>query len=207
MIKLTYFDFDFWRIDIARLCLGYSKIPYKYNRIVRKDWDKKKNFFPFQQLPVMELDGKIYGHTHSISRFCAIKSGLYENDELKALIIDQVLDWANEITFRIALSIREKNQDKAKKLRQRFIKNDLHKWFGFLDNLYKSSATKNIFFTEKFSLADITAWRIILWFTSGKLFDVPEDFIQDFPKLKSFYKNINDYDRFNKLSEFKEITN
>ncbi|OUX42066.1 hypothetical protein CBE37_03645 [bacterium TMED277] len=207
MIKLTYFDFDFWRIDIARLCLGYAKIPYKYNRIVRKDWDKKKNFFPFQQLPVMELNGKIYGHTHSISRFCAIKSGLYENDELKALIIDQVLDWANEITFRIALSIREKNQDKAKKLRQRFIKNDLNKWFGFLDNLYKKSATKNNFFTEKFSLADITAWRIILWFTSGKLFDVPEEFIQDFPRLKSFYKSINDYDKFNKLSEFKEITN
>jgi len=207
MIKLTYFDFDFWRIDIARLCLGYAKIPYKYNRIVRKDWDKRKNFFPFQQLPVMELDGKIYGHTHSISRFCAIKSGLYENDELKALIIDQVLDWANEITFRIALSIREKNQDKAKKLRQRFIKNDLNKWFGFLNNLYKRSATKNNFFTEKFSLADITAWRIILWFTSGKLFDVPEEFIQDFPRLKSFYKSINDYDKFNKLSEFKEITN
>ena len=206
MIKLTYFDFDFWRIDIARLCLGYAKIPYKYNRIVRKDWDKKKNFFPFQQLPVMELNGKIYGHTHSISRFCAIKSGLYENDELKALIINQVLDWANEITFRIALSIREKNQDKAKKLRQRFIKNDLNKWFGFLDNLYKKSATKNNFFTEKFSLADITAWRIILWFTSGKLFDVPEEFIQDFPRLKSFYKSINDYDKFNKLSEFKEIT-
>ena len=207
MIKLTYFDFDFWRIDIARLCLGYAKIPYKYNRVMRKDWDNNKKRFPFQQLPVMELDGKIYGHTHSISRFCAIKSGLYENDELKALIIDQVLDWANEITFRIALSIREKNQDKAKKLRQRFIKNDLYKWFGFLNNLYKSSTTKNNFFTEKFSLADITAWRIILWFTSGKLFDVPKEFIEDFPKLKSFYKSINDYDKFNKLSEFKEITN
>ena len=207
MIKLTYFDFDFWRIDIARLCLGYAKLTYKYNRIARKDWDKNKNLFPFQQLPVMELDGKIYGHTHSISKFCAIKSGLYENDELKALIIDQVIDWANEITFRIALSIREKNQDKAKKLRKRFIKNDLYKWFGFLNDLYKSSATKNKFFTGKFSLADITAWRIILWFTSGKLFDVPEEFIQDFPELKSFYKSINDYDEFNKLSEFKEITN
>ncbi len=207
MIKLTYFDFDFWRIDIARLCLGYAKIPYKYNRVMRKDWDNNKKRFPFQQLPVMELDGKIYGHTHSISRFCAIKSGLYENDELKALIIDQVLDWANEITFRIALSIREKNQDKAKKLRQRFIKNDLYKWFGFLNNLYKSSTTKNNFFTEKFSLADITAWRIILWFVSGKLFDVPEEFIRDFPKLESFYKSINDYDKFNKLSEFKEIMN
>ena len=77
----------------------------------------------------------------------------------------------------------------------------------FLDNLYKSSVTKNNFFTEKFSLADITAWRIILWFVSGKLFDVPEEFIRDFPKLESFYKSINDYDKFNKLSEFKEIMN
>ena len=42
MIKLFYFDFNFWRIDILRLCLSHSKIPYEYVRIDRQQWPKKK---------------------------------------------------------------------------------------------------------------------------------------------------------------------
>ena len=42
MIKLVYFDFNFWRIDILRLSLGYSKVPYEYKRIKRQEWQKEK---------------------------------------------------------------------------------------------------------------------------------------------------------------------
>ena len=58
MIKLIYFDFNFWRIDILRLCLSHSKIPYEYVRINRQQWPKKKNEFPFGQLPVMIINDK-----------------------------------------------------------------------------------------------------------------------------------------------------
>ena len=51
-------------------------------------------------------------HTHSIARFCALKSGLYSNNELKAIVIDQVLDWSNEITNKIAPSIRAAMREK-----------------------------------------------------------------------------------------------
>ena len=33
--KVTYFDFNFWRVDILRLSFGYSKIPYEYKKIKR----------------------------------------------------------------------------------------------------------------------------------------------------------------------------
>ena len=45
-------------------------------------------------------------------RFCALESKLYNNDKLKAMVIDQVLDWANEITNKIAPSIRAAMRDK-----------------------------------------------------------------------------------------------
>ena len=47
MIKLIYFDFNFWRIDILRLSLSYSKIPYDYKRIKRQEWPQEKKKFPF----------------------------------------------------------------------------------------------------------------------------------------------------------------
>ena len=141
MIKLVYFDFNFWRVDILRLSLGYSGIPYDYKRIKRQEWPKEKKKFPFGQLPIIIYDDKQYAHTHSIARFCAIESGLYANDKLKAIVIDQVLDWANEITNKIAPSIRaamrDKDLEKSKRLREEFIKNDLLTWFSYLEKFIR----------------------------------------------------------------------
>ena len=148
MIKLVYFDFNFWRIDILRLSLGYSKVPYEYKRIKRQEWPKEKEKFPFGQLPIMIIKDKQYAHTHSLARFCALESKLYNNDKLKAMVIDQVLDWANEITNKIAPSIRaamrDKDLEKSKRLREEFIENDLLVWFSYLEKLFdKNSKKKN----------------------------------------------------------------
>ena len=208
-IKLVYFDFNFWRVDILRLCLSFANIPYKYERIPRDEWGSRKNQFPFRQLPVMFLDDKVYAHTHSLTRFCAHHSSLLDIDETKILIIDQVIDWANDITLKIAPSIRaeirEKNLKKAKNLRQKFIKNDLENWFLYLETLFANSSAKKEFFTDKFSVADIVAWRLIQWFTSGKLNYIDTNFINDFYLLKKLYHRISNIEKFKTLSEFKEI--
>ena len=211
MIKLIYFDFNFWRIDILRLCLSHSKIPYEYVRINRQQWPKKKKEFPFGQLPVMIINDKQFSQTHSLAKFCATRASLYDTNELKILIIDQVLDWANEITTHIAPSIRaamrEKNLAKSKKLRQEFIENDLLLWFSYLENLLKNSSLNKKFFTDKFSIADITAWRVIFWFCSGKLDLIDPSFLDQTPILKNYYNEICNYKPLNKLEEFKSIIN
>ena len=210
MIKLIYFDFNFWRIDILRLSLSHSDIPYKFESLARNEWPKNKKKFPFGQLPVMVLNKMVFSHTHSLARFCAKKAMLYDENEIKILVIDQVLDWANEITNLIAPSIRaamrEKDFEKSKKLRLSFIKNDLLVWFSYLQTLFQKSSINGQFFTDKFSIADITAWRVIYWFTSGHLDMVDKTFIDKLPDLKKFYEKINNYQPLTKLPEFKAIT-
>lgn len=210
MIKLVYFNFNFWRIDILRLCLSYSNIPYIYHRIPREDWPKEKVNFPFGQLPVMILNDEPFGHTHSLAIFCAKKASLYEKDELKILTINQVIDWANDITNKIAPSIRaamrDKDFDKSKKLRKLFIKNDLPVWFSYLEELLKNSSSEKNFFTDKFSIADIVAWRVIYWFHSGKLDQINSSFIEKFPILKKYFLDISSHKKFRSLEVFKQIT-
>ena len=146
MIKLVYFDFNFWRVDVLRLSLGYSNVPYEYKRIKRREWSKEKENFPFGQLPIMIIKDKQYAHTHSLARFCALESKLYNKEKLKAIVIDQVLDWANEITNKIAPSIRaamrDKDLEKSKRLREEFIENDLLVWFSYLEKLFDESSKK-----------------------------------------------------------------
>ena len=209
MIKLVYFDFNFWRIDILRLCLGYSKIPYVYQRIKRQEWPKEKEKFPFGQLPIMIIKDKQYAHTHSLARFCAIESKLYDNDKLKAMVIDQVLDWANEITNKIAPSIRaamrDKDLEKSKRLREQFIKNDLLVWFSYLEKLFDQNSKKKKFFTDEFSMADIVAWRVIYWFYCGRLDQIDNKFLDKFPLIQNFFKEMSTYKDFIELKEYKDI--
>ena len=209
MIKLVYFDFNFWRIDILRLSLGYSKVPYEYKRIKRQEWPKEKEKFPFGQLPIMIIEEKHYGHTHSLARFCAIESKLYNNDKLKAIVIDQVLDWANEITNKIAPSIRaamrDKDLEKSKRLREEFIENDLLVWFSYLEKLFDKSSKKKKFFNDEFSIADIVAWRVIYWFYCGILDKIDNKFLEKFPLIQNFFKQMNTFKAFTKLDEYKDI--
>ena len=209
MIKLVYFDFNFWRVDILRLSLAYSGIQYEYKRIKRQEWPIEKKNFLFGQLPVMIIDNKQYAHTHSLARFCAMESGLYDNNKIKAMVIDQVLDWANEITNKIAPSIRaamrDKDLEKSKRLREEFIKNDLLIWFSYLEKLFDQSSSKKIFFNDKFSMADIVAWRVIYWFYCGRLDQIDNKFLDKFPLIQNFFEKMNEFKPFIELEEYKNI--
>ena len=64
----------------------------------------------------------------------------FTNKNQKKYRVDQVLDWANEITNKIAPSIRaamrDKDLEKSKRLREEFIENDLLVWFSYLEKLF-----------------------------------------------------------------------
>ena len=82
MIKLIYFDFNFWRIDIFDLVLVTLNIPYDYKRIPKTEWANKKNF-PFGQLPIMIIGNKKYTIHHSLAKFCAIEANFMVKINLK----------------------------------------------------------------------------------------------------------------------------
>jgi glutathione S-transferase len=67
------------------------------------------------------------------------------------------------------------------------------------------TSTNKKFFTDKFSLADITAWRLIYWFKSGKLDQINSNFLDDFTVLKSYFENLSNYKPLNELKEYSEI--
>ena len=95
---------------------------------------------------------------------------------------------------------------KSKKLRKEFIDNDLLLWFSFLEKLFDKYSNKKVFFNDQFSIADITVWRMILWFSSGKLEQIDQNFIKKFPLLENFFKEINNFQPFTSLKEYKDIT-
>ena len=86
-------------------------------------------------------------------------------------------------------SMREQDPEKKKLMRQELSKNDLPKYFGFLENLLKD---EKIWFAEnRMTIADIAIWRLMGWLKSGVIDDIPQDITDDFNKLNRVYNEVN----------------
>ncbi len=206
-IKLVYFDFPFWRVDICRLTLEIANIKYK-NIVLSKKYflkNKKTNEFPFGQLPILVVNNKTIAQTSAMIRYCGKLANLYPNDLMECALVDQVIDFANDITYLISPSIREK--DAEKKIAKRKILNDiiLPEWIGYLERFFVINNVSTFFVTEKFAVSDLIVWRILLWLTSGKLENVDLKLKDKFPKLNSYFNYMSNNSLVISLEEYSKI--
>ena len=205
-ITLYYFKIPFWRAEVTRLSLFISDIPFDDHRIEGDEYDKFKKtgklpngkIAPFKQLPVLEVDGKIFAQTGAIARYCGKLSGLYpKDDNYKSALIDQIIEAAQDINFLVTLSGRDKEKDRLELARKILSTKHLPKWFQFLENLLEKNKESNFFVGKKISIADLAIWRLLGWLTSGLLDGVPMNILEPYEKLKKLRDEIYNHPKVN----------
>ena len=196
-LKIIYFNFPFWRAEVARIPLYISNTKFEDKRITSEEFSYIKEngkmtdgtIIPFSQLPVLVIDGQSIAQTGAIARICGKISGFYPESLVEAGKVDQIIDTATDINMLMRPSMREQDPDKKKLMRQELSKNDLPKYFGYLENLLQD---ENIWFAEnRMTIADIAIWRLMGWLKSGVIDDIPQDITDDFNKLNRVYNEVN----------------
>ena len=196
-LKIIYFNFPFWRAEVARIPLYISNTKFEDKRIISEEFSYIKEngkmtdgtIIPFSQLPVLVIDGQSIAQTGAIARICGKISGFYPDSLVEAGKVDQIIDTATDINMLMRPSMREQDPDKKKLMRQELSKNDLPKYFGYLENLLQD---ENIWFAEnRMTIADIAIWRLMGWLKSGVIDDIPQDITDDFNKLNRVYSEVN----------------
>ena len=196
-LKIIYFNFPFWRAEVARIPLYISNTKFEDKRITSEEFSYIKEngkmtdgtIIPFSQLPVLVIDGQSIAQTGAIARICGKISGFYPDSLVEAGKVDQIIDTATDINMLMRPSMREQDPDKKKLMRQELSKNDLPKYFGYLENLLKD---ENIWFAEnRMTIADIAIWRLMGWLKSGVIDNIPQDITDDFNKLNRVYNEVN----------------
>ena len=196
-LKIIYFNFPFWRAEVARIPLYISNTKFEDKRITSEEFSYIKEngkmtdgtIIPFSQLPVLVIDGQSIAQTGAIARICGKISGFYPDSLVEAGKVDQIIDTATDINMLMRPSMREQDPDKKKLMRQELSKNDLPKYFGYLENLLQD---ENIWFAEnRMTIADIAIWRLMGWLKSGVIDDIPQDITDDFNKLNRVYSEVN----------------
>ena len=196
-LKIIYFNFPFWRAEVARIPLYISNTKFEDKRITSEEFSYIKEngkmtdgtIIPFSQLPVLVIDGQSIAQTGAIARICGKISGFYPESLVEAGKVDQIIDTATDINMLMRPSMREQDPVKKKLMRQELSKNDLPKYFGFLEDLLRE---ENIWFSNnKMTIADIAIWRLMGWLKSGVIDDIPQDITDNFNKLNRVYNEVN----------------
>tara|TARA_Y100001970_G_scaffold287570_1_gene412572 strand:+ start:679 stop:1335 length:657 start_codon:yes stop_codon:yes gene_type:complete len=215
-ITLYYFKIPFWRAEVSRLALFIGDIPFTDYRIEKQEYDifKKSGklpnniIAPFKQLPVLEVDGKIFSQTGTIARFCGKLSGLYPtNNDYESASIDQIIEASQDINFMVTLSNRDKDPKKMKLSREILATKHLPKMFQFLENLIDKNKKSPWFVSDNITIADLAVWRLLGWLSSGKLDGVPTNILDPYKKLVSMRKAVYQHPKVNKwmLTKYNKI--
>ncbi len=190
-IRLTYFNFPFWRAETSRLALHIGGIEFEDVRLGGDDFRAKKaaGDFPYGQLPILEVDGRVFAQSVGIAKFCGKLSGLYpKDDDLAALQVDEFLDAAAQITSFVNPSMREKDPDKRAALREELGKETFPHWLSLLE---KRMGPGDYLVGESLTVADLAIWRLMGWLTGGVLDGIPKDLLKSHTRLEAHFKRID----------------
>ena len=190
-IRFTYFNFPFWRAETCRLALHIGGIEFEDARLGRDELRAKKaaGEFPYGQLPILEVDGKVFAQSVAIAKFCGKLSGLYPRDnDLAALKVDEFLDAAAQITSLVNPSMNEKDPTKRAAMREELAQQTFPRWLDFLE---KRMGPDDYLVGNSLTVADLAIWRLLGWLTGGVLDGIPNDLLKPHSRLEAHFKRID----------------
>ena len=199
-LKLTYFDFDGGRGEPARLALHIGGVTFEDQRIPGKDWPALRDKTPFLAMPTLEVDGKVVSQSNSINRYVGKLTGLYPKDDWQALLCDEVMDAAEDISARIGQTI-DLPADAKKKAREELAAGHIARYLEQFQARLKAGGGE-YFADRRLTVADLKIFMLVRWLRSGVLDHIPKDFVDrvapmlvahfermaSHPKIVEYYK-------------------
>jgi glutathione S-transferase len=199
-LKLTYFDFDGGRGEPVRLALHIGGIAFDDHRIPGKEWPGFRDQTPFQQMPTLEVDGRLVTQSNTINRYVGKLTGLYPKDDWQALLCDEAMDAAEDISTAIANTIDLADAEK-KKAREELAAGPLTRFLQTFEGKLKAAGGE-YFADQRLTVADLKVFMWIRWLRSGVLDHIPKDLVDrvapalvkhfervgNHPKVAEYYK-------------------
>ncbi|KAM3957947.1 glutathione S-transferase 2-like [Aphomia sociella] len=168
-----------------RLLLAYGGEDFEDNRIPKENWPEFKPNTPFGQMPVLEINGKKYAQSLAISRYLGRKYGLAGADIEEDFLIDQNVDFLNEL--RIALSAIRKESDPAVQAvkKAEFLKNRCPFYLQKIDEIIRNN--NGHLAAGKLTWADF--YFTGMYYNIGKSLNIP-DLDQKYPSFTKLQETV-----------------
>ncbi|XP_066254759.1 glutathione S-transferase-like [Euwallacea similis] len=181
--KLSYFQLTGLGEPI-RLLFHYGGIAFEDNRIPKDQWPAFKSGAPLEQLPLLEVDGKVLFQSIAITRYVAHIVGLDGKTALENSEIDAVVDSVNDLRSKTLNWAYETDKAKKAQLAAALFAEP----FPFFLNKFESWASKNGGYLAlgRLTWADIYAIAILDFL--GSIFK--KNLIEGHPNLIKMRENV-----------------
>lgn len=191
-IKLTYFDLP-GRAFAIRACLLKAGVPFEDVRVKFPELVEKRGAagfnsqVPLGQLPILEIDGKVLVQSVAMARFAAKKAGMYPADDVKALLVDSVLETVNDMS---ASAPQDPDKEVKKTKREAWTQNKLPMFLNYLENNIDDEGP--YMFGKELGLADLFLFNTVNSFKTAGYDYVPATAVDGYPKLNRLYEAAKD---------------
>ena len=115
--KLYYFP-GRGRAELTRWIFTQAGVPYEDIRKGGEDWAAFKPSTPFEAMPVLEIDGKLYAGSGPMARHIAETHGLAGSNELENLELASLFDLLEDLYLRLMLFRFEKEDARKAELKK-----------------------------------------------------------------------------------------
>lgn len=188
-LKLTYFDFSGGRAEPARLAMHIGAIPFEDYRFAPSDFSEVRKSTPLNQVPTLHVNDVQITQSDAITRYVGKLAGLYPEDAFQALLCDEVMGALEDINIKIGASFGLTGDD-LKNARDALATGALPKYLRWLQHQLERHG--GAFLADnRLTIADLKAFVILRWLSSGKLDHIPSELIETVaPKLKDYVNRI-----------------
>lgn len=174
-LVLTYFDFHGGRGEPARLAMHIGGIPFEDRRIPGSEWPKFRDQTPFRAMPVLEVDGRTVTQSNTINRYIGRLAGLYPKDDWQAVVCDEVMDVAEDISVKIGNTLALEG-DAKKKAREELAAGPIPRFLEQLQARLKAGGGE-YFADMRLTVADLKVFMLLRWLKAGVLDHIPADVV------------------------------
>jgi len=188
-LKLTYFDFSGGRAEPARLAMHIGGISFEDHRFASKDFPEIRKTTPLNQVPTLHVNDVQVTQSDAIARYVGKLAGLYPEDAFQALLCDEVMSALEDINVKIGATFGMTGEA-LKNAREALATGPLPRYLRWLQNQLESHGGE-YFADNRLSIADLKAFVILRWLSSGVLDHIPGDLVDaEAPVLKDYMQRI-----------------
>ena len=190
--KLSYFDMNGGRAEPIRIAFHIGGIAFEDYRFAYSAFQEERLKTPLGQVPVLEIDGVQITQSTAILRYVGKLAGLYPTDEYQALICDEIISIAEDMTNKIVPTLFLTGEEQ-KAARIALAETELPKFLKFL--AAKLEQQGGIWFADnRLTIAELRVFALLNWLTNGTLDHMPKDVVaKNSPNLVELHNKLTNY--------------
>ena len=176
-LNLNYFDFPGGRGEPARMALNLAGIAFEDRRIPLAEWPTVKAEFPYQQVPVMEVDGKVLNQSNAINRLVGKMADLYPQDNWQAAVCDDVMDTADDL-MQLLVNTFFMPEEEKQRVRTELVAGPIPMFLAGLNATLLANGGE-FFCDGRMTMADLKILMLTRSLSSGNLDYVPASIVAE----------------------------